>query len=346
MAKRRHKSKPVRFTGPWIWQKLPSLFWLALITLLIWVYADMKFNDTRALTTKIRLTAPKASDLVILFPPDVEVRFELEGSRESLDTFQGELKESVVYELHDVGPGMEQLPTRDILNEAAGIVQSGLRLVSVQPRVINLRLDRLEHRELPVELVYSDVELTDPPAVLMNVTAAQSQWAQILARQPSPVLRTVNRSLKNLETGKPITVEFEIVLDIAGIPVRPDQKTLSIPVTIRQRTDKKVLTVTVTAQVPPDWLNGLQAFELVQEAPLEWRPEITVTGAVADLDRLDAKSVDAYIILVEDDKKPVESWLSRQVQIRFPPELDVRVEGDRPTVQFRLEQRPQLPPAP
>jgi len=190
------------------------------------------------------------------------------------------------------------------------------------------------------------VELTDPPAVLMGVTAAQSRWAQILARQPSPVLKTVNRSLKNFETGKPVTVEFQIVQEIAGIPVSPDQRTLSLPVTIRQRTDKKVLTVTVTAQVPPDWLNASQVFDLVRKDPLEWRPQITVTGAVADLDRLDAKNVDAYIILVEDDKKPVESWLSRQVQIRFPPELDVRVEGDRPAVQFRLEQRSELPPAP
>jgi len=233
MAKRKYTSKPAPFTRPWIWQKLRSFFSLALITLLIWVYADMKFNDTRTFTTRIRLTVPKASNLVILSSSDVEVRFELEGSRESLDAFQQKLKESITYELHDVSGGIAQLPTRDILDQASGIVESGLRLVSVQPGVINLRLDRLARRELPVELAYSDAQVAKLPTERMGVTAAQSQWDQILARQPDPVLKTVNRSLKAFETGKPVVVEFQIIPEIAGIPVQPDRKTLSVPLTIR-----------------------------------------------------------------------------------------------------------------
>jgi len=346
MAKRKYTSKPAPFTRPWIWQKLRSFFSLALITLLIWVYADMKFNDTRTFTTRIRLTVPKASNLVILSSSDVEVRFELEGSRESLDAFQQKLKESITYELHDVSGGIAQLPTRDILDQASGIVESGLRLVSVQPGVINLRLDRLARRELPVELAYSDAQVAKLPTERMGVTAAQSQWDQILARQPDPVLKTVNRSLKAFETGKPVVVEFQIIPEIAGIPVQPDRKTLSVPLTIRQRTDKKVFTVPVMVQMPPEWLDASEHFELIRKDPLAWRAEITVTGAVADLDRLDPKSIDAYVVLLEDDKKPVESWLSRQVQIRFPPDLDVRLEGESPAVQFRLQQRPELPPPP
>jgi hypothetical protein len=349
-----YRSDPPRFSAAWWAEGARNLLWVALVTILIWVYADMRFTDRRTLIATLRLTAPAASKLALISRGDVAVdfierriQFKVEGSRERLDRLEREFHDAVVWDAtRDYGPGEHAVNSRDVLNADPQIANQGLRVISTEPASIPIRLDRLVHQVVPVDLVVSGAELAAlPQAPSVGVMAMESQWKKITEQTPSPVLKTKQVDLSAQPVGKTVEVEFEIFPQIADIPVRLDQNTVKVPIEIRQQTATKSFMVTVRVLAPSEW-DDTRKYDLVKKDPLEWRPEITVTGSKTDLDKLDPKDVDAYVQLREDDKKPMETWIARAVSIRFPPGLAVQLAGEPPQVNFRLDKRPAESPTP
>jgi hypothetical protein len=343
MTRRPYKLEFANYSRQWWLGVVKNFLWVALVTVLIWIYADMKFTDTKTLPMTVHLTA---DSLALMSNDEVRVIFKIEGSRETLDRYEREMKNSMVFDVSkELDPGEHRLMVLDIINNDPNIAKAGLRVTSTDPKEIGVVLERQVHQDMPVELEVSGAELADMPTRTVGITVAESNWNEILARQPKPVLKTKEKDLKNKEPGKPIVVTFEIIPEIAGIPVKLDQSTIEVPVEITQRTDKKKLTVSVRVLALPDWEDA-RKYDLVRKDPLEWRPEITVSGARTDLDKLDAREVDAYVVLHEDDKKFMETWTTRTVQVRFPPGLQVQIDGPLPQVSFRLDTRPEVPPRP
>jgi len=130
----------------------------------------------------------------------------------------------------------------------------------------------------------------------------------------------------------------EIIPNIAGERVEPARQAVSVIVQISQRTDLRKFTASVRLQFPHTWIKDNVWSEFVFEGQGEfwWRKDITVSGPIQSLDQLKPEDIDAYIVLTDNDKAPVSSWLSRPVQFRFPPGLNLKLEGDRPVVNFRL----------
>ncbi len=348
----RYRSDLQRFSRPWWSEALKTLLWVAGVTVLIWVYADMRFTDRRTVTASLRLTAPAASGMALIAANDAiadavetRVQFKVEGSREQLDRFEREYQDSMVWDVtRDHGPGQHSVNVREALNTDPQITERGLRVITAEPASVPIRLDSLVNETVPVELVVSGADLTEPPqAQPVGVTVPRSLWEQIAAKGPA-VLKTKEVDLSGRPTG-PVEVTFEIFPEIAGVPVRLDRNTIKATIDIRQRTAKKNLVITVRVLAPPDW-EDLRSYELVRKDELEWRPEIAVSGPKTDLDKLDAKDVEAYVVLREDDRKPMETWISRAVTIRFPPALQVQLDRAPPQVSFRLDKRPTEPASP
>ena len=111
-----------------------------------------------------------------------------------------------------------------------------------------------------------------------------------------------------------------------------------------QPTDRKTLTVSVLALIPPAWTSDgtWEKYRLVGKTPMEWRKEITVSGSKKDLGKLKAADIDAYIVLREEDKKG-SSWWTGDVTVRLPAG-QLKLVGEAPKVQYRLE--PHEPAAP
>jgi hypothetical protein len=355
IGKSLYRSDPDRFSRAWWLESVRNLVWVAVVTILIWVYADTRFTDRRTLVATIRLTAPVSSKMALISRGDVavealekRVQFKIEGGRETLDRFEREFRDPVIWDVtRDHGPAEQiALDPRQILNADSQIASKGLRVIATEPSSFTIRLDRLVHETVPVELVVSGAELVAAPkAPPVGFTVPEEQWKTIAGQLPSPVLKTKEADLSGQPAGKTVEVEFEIFPEIAGIPVRLDQTTVKVPLKIKQSTAKKSFMVTVRVLTPTDW-DDLRKYELVRKDPLEWRPEITVTGAKTDLDKLDPKDVEAYVQLREDDKKPLETWTSRAVTIRFPSDLQVRLDREPPQVNFRLDKRPAEPTPP
>lgn len=341
-----------RFGRPRWTEAVKAMLWVAVVTVLIWVYADMRFTDHRTVTVTLRLIAPAASRMALIAANDAivdgidtRVQFKVEGSREQLDRFEREYQDSMLWDVtRDYDAGQHAVNVREVLNADPQIAERGLRVISTEPASVPIRLDSLVHQTVPVELAVSGADLAEPPsAPPVGVTVPQGLWEQIAAKGPA-VLKTKEVDLSGRATGQ-VEVTFEIFPEIAGVPVRLDQNTVKATLDIRQRTAKKNLVVTVRVLMLPDW-DDLRNYELVRKDALEWRPEITVSGPKTDLDKLDAKDVEAYIVLREDDRKPMETWAARAVTIRFPPNLQVQLDRAPPEVSFRLDKRPTEPASP
>lgn len=333
-----------RFSRRWWGGAARTLLPVMLVTTLIWVYADLEFTDTEEFSAKIRLTVAKAKGLELLSGSTLPVTFTLRGNRSGLDAFRGRLAERDAPLTFDVsaghGPGRHPLRTADVLAAAAGLDEAGLSVLAAAPSVIHVWLDRQIHVQVPVEFVYSNAALAEPPKLTMGVRVAVSNWSEILRAHPKPTLKTANVDLKDQPSGKPIPVVAAVVAFIGNVAVQPDEETIRFTVEITRRTAARTIDVTVLVMTPPDWPDTWRQYDLVRKDPLEWRPKITVRGAKRDIEKLRPEDVLACVVLTETDKEPVSSWLEREVQIRLPRGLQLELTGQRPKVSFKLQKRP------
>jgi hypothetical protein len=332
--------EPTRFSRSWWARRGRNLLWVTLVTVLVWIYADVEFTDEMELSSTIRLRTAPASGLVLRSASRVPVSFHVQGRRSSLERLEQRLRAPEAVISFDVSAGDEELATRDVLNRDPFFQDEGLTALSASPRVLRIRLDRKVHQgDIPVRLDYTGAVFSEvtiqPPKVGIHV--AESDWENI--RNTDPNLRTVQVDLKQVASDKPFVVE--LVRKIGGVPVEPDQPTVTVTVKIATLTETEKVTVPVQVVSPPEWLEDKtwREYALSRRDRLEWRVTIQVSGTRKDLDQLKAEDVRAYVVLTEDDKKPV-SWLTRPVEVRLPRALNLRLLGPPPTVSFKLEKVP------
>ena len=346
---RRLKYKPdvARLSPAWWLARLWNVFWVTVVTLMIWVYADLEVSELRQFTATLRLRAPKAGQVVLLTPSEMTVTFWAKGSRHSLEEFQRWLTdqdEVIEYDLSAYKPGEYKERTDGLLNGIDDLIRQGVSVQQAEPSPVVIHLDELVSRLLPIRLVHVGGVLVgepslNPPAV--SVTAAKSVWEQIDGQADAPVIRTTRQDLSQQRTGEPVTFTAALVASAGGQTVQIDPQSVEVTLTVSQQTDQRTITVNVRVISPPEWpTDGTwEQYELQRKDPLAWRTEITVVGAKTDLDQLRPEDVQAFVELTEDDKQPVESWLDRQVQVRFPPDAQLRLAGQAPALQFKMVRR-------
>ena len=98
MAMSRYYTEEIpRFSRRWWLQTGRNTFWIFVVTVLIWVFADLEFTDDEELRATIRMTIGNSKDLVLLDrndaqQRDVNVTFRVQGSRGSLNNYVQELQ--------------------------------------------------------------------------------------------------------------------------------------------------------------------------------------------------------------------------------------------------------------
>ena len=128
---------------------------------------------------------------------------------------------------------------------------------------------------------------------------------------------------------------------LEGVEVTCSPAKLTYKVKIRSATETLSLQVAVEVATPAAWAMAedptWKDYVLVTNPASEWRPTLTVVGSKRDLL---PENIRAYVRLTDDDKKPVEGWFERPVSVDLSPGTSLRLQGDAPTVLFRLEKRP------
>jgi len=346
-----------RFSRRWWLGRAKTLFWVAVITVLVWVYADMEFAIDVERVITLRLHTGMSKDVVLYPRRDVRLNVKVLGNQRSLDALQEFLARSGAVVSYDPSdrymPGDHEIRTADVINRLAGVAQSGVTIQSVTPSHIDVRLVRAVRREVPVKAQVTGATadlLVEPERV--TVRAAQSAWSEILRKLGADgaplVLATRPIDLKLHPPGEPF--EARLAETIADEPVEADPPTVRITVSRRQLT--KFADIPVSVQVMTPWTWGEDdtwpKYRLVGKESSEWRREIRVTGPVEHVRLLEdenrrAELVTAYLVLREDDKRPIETWIEREVLVVFSQELKVKLDGEPPRVSFRLEERATAP---
>jgi len=334
--------EPDRFTRSWWLARIRGLAWVVIVTSFLWIWADVEFTDEMELSATVQLTTAPSRNLVLLSKSRVRVSFKVQGRRRSLEQLQQRLQSPDATVKYVVTEGEKDLSVRDVLNRNEMIFGAGLTVLSASPGNVRVRLDTKIYRpDIPVRFEYTgalgpEIQV-DPPK--MGIYVAKSDWQEILKTEPEPVLKTKQVDLKSVvDPSRPFQVD--VIPRIAGLGVEPDQPTVRVSVKIVTRTETQEITVPVGVLQPPGWLEDgtWNEYALIRKDRIEWRVTLTVSGPPADLVKLKLKpeSLRACITLTDEDKKPV-SWLTRQVGVQLPGELNLRLVGPLPTVTFKLE---------
>lgn len=347
MMSRLRPTSSRRFTRSWLWEQTRTFLWVALVSGLIWVYADMEFTETKEFTVTVHFVSAPNSKLVLSSPNDQEIIFRARGNRGSLEAFENLSKSRgsrIELDLARFQPGANDVSAEELLLRDSGFAKSGLTVVSGTPSRVQFQLDRmLTIKDVPVELDYTGAILAHPAVVrpaTMDIQVPESKWRLILQQRPTPVLRTATVNLAKVPTDRPLTLE--VVPAIEGVPVIAARQTVSVEVQVTRLTEQMSLTVNVRVNTPTGWLdpadNTWKEYQLLRKDPLEWRKQIMVTGPKQDLEALKARELEvvAFVTLTDDDKKPT-AWTVRNVTVCFPPDLQVHLAPiETPTVQFKL----------
>lgn len=357
--------EPTRFSRAWWLGQGRNALWIALVTLLVWVYADVEFTKETTLHATVLLSTARRSDLVLRSPSRVKVRFKVQGPSSGLARLKQRLGDpndpnaprqgySVIR--YEVTANDKTLTTRDILNDDELIANEGLTVLFAQPASIQVKTERKIRREAPVKLDYTGAYLSKEPVVVppkVGLYVPESDWQKILKIQPEPVLMTVKKDLRTVKSDQPFTVD--IIPKIADVPVELAAASVRATVSISERTGTRAFFTPVEVLPPSAWFDDgtWKQYVLKKQAPHEWRAEVRVSGTREDLDTLEGRmksgkrgGIVAYIVLKERHKKPV-SWDDAEVQIHLPEDLKLTLEHVAPSkVYFRLEKLPGAPGGP
>jgi hypothetical protein len=338
-----HQTKP--FTRRWWSQTLRTLAWVSVVTVLIWIYADMEFTREREFRVVIRLTVGGSENLVILpdrRPPQFEIVFKAAGASTGLDRFEHRLKSRtgpLEYDLSGSSPGLATLSTEDVLSRLTEPRKDGLALSAVTPTTMSVRLDeRITVTDVPVELVYTGGELAAEPIKTpqtVTIRVARSLWETLGGKA---VVKTVPVNLQKIDRSREIVAEIAPM--IGEVPVTPDPAEVRVKVQVRELTQEQTIKTAVQVSSPPAWIEDgtWRRYTLVRKDPAEWaQVELVLSGPREELSRLRPEQIEAYVMLNDGDKKPVGSWLTREVSVRLPEGSQLKLVGERPKLAFRLD---------
>ena len=338
-------------------QGLRTFVWVAVITVLIWVYADIHFTAEEDISATLHILTGSADNIVLTSPNDASIRFRVKGKRNFIDRFLERLSERKMMLPYDpareLGPGQHRERISEILTALPELRDLGLEIVWTRPRDIDIHLDRLiDIRDVPVKPDFSDVVPSGPVEVKPDrvcLRIPESQEKNIaLPKQLTVPTKPITLG-DDVIAGDTKTVEVEVLPppNISNASLIPNKVTVTFKV--GQRTDSKIFTVAVAVQSPMYWLTDgtWSKYELKAKPGENWTRQITVTGKSEDLEKLTLEKIQAYIVLTDSDLKPIGSWLPGDVKVQFPPDLKVRLADEPvPPVSYRLEKRTAAPAPP
>ena len=229
------KPPPRRFSREWYVEGLRTAVWVAIITVLIWVYADIHFTKEEELQVTLLIQPPEK--MIVLTPSNIAVRLKVKGRKYVIDQFGGtQLSYDPAEELQ---PGLHRdVSTIDIVRRLLDVRRAGLEVISAHPNKLDIHLDRLERVPgVPVMLDYplakvSGVKLS-PERVDLLVPASR---AGQIVKEGLRILASV-KPTGNLPVGKPVTRQVLLVAPGPGCRLVPGSVTATF--TISEQVGKK-----------------------------------------------------------------------------------------------------------
>ncbi|MCE5327050.1 MAG: hypothetical protein LLG01_11625 [Planctomycetaceae bacterium] len=336
----------------WWFDRGRNALWVLLVSVLVWIYADLQHTESHEFTAVIVLYSSDP-DLTITSPTRQKVTFKIMGSRRNIEIYRERFSTDDLtrFDVSKAPAGTTSIPALPIVQQVPQFAEMGLSVQWVSPDTIPVTIETLASHEVPVEFVASGRELDGKAAIEPNrvtVRCTRSTWERILSKtNTKPTIKTLPQDLRSYMPGQPLNLDVKIESQIADEPVTLSDAGASVKVkaTIGQYTDAKELSVSVALLCPVTWAEDgtWEKFALVRKDPIEWRPKIKVTGSKTDIAKVSESMIEAYVVLDDRHKKDIKSWETEDVRIRFLGDLQLNVVGPAPKVQFKMRQRTEEP---
>ncbi|MCL2700135.1 MAG: hypothetical protein FWE88_00410 [Phycisphaerae bacterium] len=351
MASDEYNPIPRRFSRRWWLDKCQTPLWVAAVTILIWVYADMELKQTQEVNVIIDLqTGPNMA--LLLGNREIHLPLKVQGNSNGIDRFKRMLKargDRLPVDISDLTTGRHRMSVDDLLARNDEFQRSGLSVVSDNTMDQRFELDSVVTHTVEVQFRYTGAELLteetiDPPKV--DVRCPKGRWAEIVekAKPNAPVIRTREINLREFAPGKEHSTKVPLLPQIGGVDVDINgQTTVTVTFQIERVTSSREITLNVWLLIPRIWAEDdtWKEYRFEKFNQVEWQPKVNVTGSPEALEQLLSRGneIEAFIRLTDDDKSRVDSWITRTVIVRFPSDLNVELEGESPKVMFKLAKR-------
>jgi hypothetical protein len=346
-----HASRKVvhpRYSLGWWLAGGRNFFWLAVVTLMIWVYADLEISEPREFTATLRLVINgEEVTTALIGARDTTVTFEATGRRGDLTRFERWLADNgrrITIDITEYQPGDYVRPTAQLLNANVDISRHGLDVLAVTPNEIEFRVDALETRALAIRFdsiggsVREGQTACDPGTV--DVTAPTSVWEAITKTDPEPVIMTEKVELAGLNRRNTRTVDLVAAID--GIPVMLSLREVTVSFYVERSEVEDTRTVEVSIRIPHEWWTDgtLDNYALEVDGETPWERRIQIAAPTdRELQALADSQIEAYISLSNEDKSESDAYRQRRIKVYIPPESGVRLSEEPPIMRFRLIRR-------
>ncbi|MEO1008973.1 MAG: hypothetical protein AAFX79_10415 [Planctomycetota bacterium] len=275
------------------------------LSVVLWTFAEARSLTTVSRTVTLRLAAPPGSALDAWVPENdsrtATVTLRMEGSRAALGRMAQRLGEPIELVVGDdlvADVGRNPLVLRDVLRDHAVFARSAVGVLEVTPPSLEVEVDEIEERTLPVEVLVSDVELAVPPAATPSVVRVRGPRSRLAG----PGVATITTQV---EGGRVGSIRGGGRVELAELPL----------------------------QIPSQWQSELISIEPTAiDATLTLRDTIESyeIPSVPVLVRLSSSQLEQWAVRIE----PADAYL-RNVTIRGPSELVAAVrEGQLPVAAY------------
>ncbi len=337
-----------RFSRQWFMDCLRTFCWVAVITVLIWVYADITQTEEQSVSLSLEVRGGSGRDVVLLGASNVPVQARFRGSRHAIGRFAARFADrSLPFDTSKLPPKRNELETAALLSRMPQVRQAGLTVLSARPASIHIELAALVLVSAPIRFEYTGGEPSDvkiePDRVELYVPARYRGQIDTLGTE------TVDLRDKSAEKTHVTEVKVRAPTGVPGCRLKTHTVKVSFKVG-RQIVTKK-FNVPLAVQSPRAWLSDDTWTQYKLEIKgKELTQEIAVRGHRIDLEKLRAGGIRAYIVLTEDDKRALDSWLPGQVRVQLRQDRDLKAKHleviDPPKVEYRLVKRSKAPSPP
>jgi hypothetical protein len=252
-----------------MWTMVKTILLVTILSALVWVFAESETLRQEKFTIELVVQPPQGSDLAIDLAgrrgSGARVEVVLEAAAIKLEEAERILKSAVALVPGDAlvprAPGEHTLDLLTILRAEPEFDALGVNLIRVEPAKLDIVIDEMMTRELPVQVQAPGVELQASPIVrppTAKVRLSKRDEAKL------PAGNTVQATLApeaiaRLVPGQPQTIQavrllLPAGLDAARATIEPAMA--DVQLTIRTRTSEVIIArVPVQLRLPPSELS-------------------------------------------------------------------------------------------
>ncbi|RMH10845.1 MAG: hypothetical protein D6695_10675 [Planctomycetota bacterium] len=334
---------------------------VTIITLLVWILAEGQTLRVQGASAQVRFETGSSQRIVRVDPNegfDGMIELRVSGSMTRLEDLAEALREPLTVNVDlsaPVGTGKRVLDLRDAIRSTRPFEKSGLSLLEVTPRFVQVEVDELVEREIPVRVELPDVQLEGAPRAEPDTVTYVLPRSVSEAMDPEQAfVRAVvqPQQLANLPTGRAQRIESVRLVPSAALAeswyARTSAAQVAVLLTLRSRTSTEVLpSVPVQIRVAPAELERFHIFVPENDRFLH---DVTIRGPSTLIERIRTDPSVRPVAVVSLDFEELERAVtSKEAVITFPTGFEsVEAQADELTVSLIITRRnddePEQPP--